>query len=49
MKQFFLLIFCTLSLYAADAQSKIITGTLLPKKGNAIVYLPNAVTGIDTI
>ncbi|MBC7650646.1 MAG: hypothetical protein H7101_02730, partial [Deinococcales bacterium] len=39
----------TLSLYAADAQSKIITGTLLPKKGNAIVYLPNAVTGIDTI
>lgn len=35
-------------LFSTDAQSKIITGTLLPKKGNAIVYLPNAITGIDT-
>jgi hypothetical protein len=49
MKQFFLLVFCILLLFSADAQSKIITGTLLPKKGNAIVYLPNSITGIDTI
>ncbi len=49
MKQFFLLVFCTFLLFSTDAQSKIITGTLLPKKGNAIVYLPNSIKGIDTI
>lgn len=42
MKQLILLVFCTTWLFSADAQSQTITGTLLPKKGSSIEYLPKA-------
>ncbi|MFC4230522.1 hypothetical protein ACFOW1_01375 [Parasediminibacterium paludis] len=42
MKLLFLLIFCTISVLFVDAQSQIITGTLLPKKGESVTYLPKA-------
>jgi hypothetical protein len=42
MKPLFLLIFCTISALFVDAQSQTITGTLLPKKGESVTYLPKA-------
>jgi hypothetical protein len=42
MKLLFLLIFCTISVLFVDAQSQTITGTLLPKKGESVTYLPKA-------
>lgn len=42
MKQLFLLVFGTISLLFVDAQSQTISGTLLPKKGESVTYLPKA-------
>lgn len=42
MKQLFLLVFCTISVLFVDAQSQTISGTLLPKKGESVMYLPKA-------
>lgn len=49
MKQLILLVFCTIMLFFADAQSQKVTGTLLPKNGKPITILPNSVTGLDAI
>ena len=46
MKQLILLVFCTITLFFAEAQSQQITGTLLPKNGKAITILPNSVTAL---
>lgn len=42
MKQLFLLVFSTISVLFVDAQSQTISGTLLPKKGESVTYLPKA-------
>jgi hypothetical protein len=42
MKQLFLLVFGTISVLFVDAQSQTISGTLLPKKGESVTYLPKA-------
>lgn len=42
MKQLFLLVFGTISILFVDAQSQTISGTLLPKKGESVLYLPKA-------
>lgn len=42
MKQLFLLVFGTISVLFVDAQSQTISGTLLPKKGESVTFLPKA-------
>lgn len=42
MKQLFLLVFGTISVLFVNAQSQTISGTLLPKKGESVTYLPKA-------
>lgn len=42
MKQLFILVFGTISVLFVDAQSQTISGTLLPKKGESVTYLPKA-------
>ncbi len=48
MKQLTLLVFCTIWLLSAVAQSQMITGTLLPKNGASVVYLPKAANSKDS-